>query len=62
MAYVKKEVKQKPGPKVTEPGQTYRVWLRPSVQQKIIERNGSLTNALLLQFALENKKDKKVAK
>lgn len=62
MTYKKVEVKKKPGPKVTEPGQTFRVWLKPSINAKIVAKHGSLTNALLNQFALENKKDKKLSK
>lgn len=64
MAYEKKpkELHKKRGPKVTEAGQTYRVWLKPSVQAIIAERHGTLTNALMVQFEKDNKKEKKLSK
>lgn len=64
MPYIKipKEQQKKRGPSVSEAGQTFRVWLKPSVSKKIIDRYGTLTNALLLQYELDLKKDKKVVK
>ena len=62
MAYQKKEIKGKPGPKPKEgheAGQAYRVWLKPSVAAYLQDKYSTLTQGLLHLHTLELKKDKK---
>ncbi len=63
MAYKKKEIKAKPGPKPKqehEKGKAYRVWLTPPIAEYLQGKYATLTQAILHLNALELKKDKKI--